>query len=239
MWKIQQWRVRMWHKPENDKQFFAGTLLAWHRGNAVQKGFEPHARKYCVCWMRTVRFAVYTLSRLHGNLYLLMRNVTKKNHSLLLPSWRWPPCIRIWRHQLVQFEPWSTGHATSFPVFDVCWSGVHVVAWLLGGSFCRWNCCLWRCRIWRYETNRGSELVSIFNDFLDHVMKFFAMLTENRLVIELEMWCFPWLFKSVVQAFSYRRLSDHATTHGWSSPAMSSKCSQPTSVHPIFICELR
>ena len=61
-------------------------------------------------------------------------------------------------HQLFQLETCAARHTTSFTVLDVHGSLAPVVAWLVGGSLCRWNCCPWRCWIWRSCRSVGTNL---------------------------------------------------------------------------------
>ena len=111
-------------------------------------------------------------------------------------------------HQLVQPEPWYTKHATRFSVHFVCWSVGPVVAWPVGTSFMLLELLPLALSGLKIGSNSDTELVSNFNCVL--LILFKKTNDSGKSALDwIGAVAFPWLFKLIVHASSYRALSHH------------------------------
>ena len=137
-----------WYAKMTNKSF-EGYIICFNF--SLWLNLEQHPRKYCVLYVNEIKKC------LHHSCHLV-----DDRHGLEDDDQQLEDC-----YQLIQPEPWSAGHATGFPVLDVCWSIVPVMAWSEG---CSLSCCSWPSdfKIGSYD---GSELESSSNWFLFHVTK--------------------------------------------------------------------
>ena len=123
-----------------------------------------------------------------------------------------------------------THHATVWSALLVARSDFSVSSWSVVGSLCRWHCCPRRFRTWRSGRMVGlnSCPASAVSCFTSRNFRNVAWKSARDSIGPAS----PWLIKFILHKFSLAR-------YGWSCCASSSKCLQFSSVHPMFIRELR